>query len=237
VEHNIHQTHECSWCIRESEWYHQKLVVPIPCYKGFLVDFLILNSNLVISWPQINLWEKCSSYELIKEIIYPRQRIFFLLVTQLALFLSKIPIHQQSLTTSTTFLTLHNLLRGSSRSGPTQGDMSLCLASIDYLVEQASYFHLLTFCHFIHPCSINFPLVYHGQYLQGCSLSINDFGVFLLNQNIITCFINILIWILSIITVLGENKVLQWAQFPSQARYGQWTMIRFWEDSREHLVF
>jgi len=52
-----------------------------------------------------------------------------------------------------------------------------------------------------------FPRLYHGQYFQGCSLSVIGLVSFT-NQNIIVCFIITSHEVLSIITTLGENMVL-----------------------------
>ena len=55
TEDTIHKAHKCSWCICETKWYHYKLIMPIPCPDGCLMNVFILDSFLMVTKPQFNL--------------------------------------------------------------------------------------------------------------------------------------------------------------------------------------
>src|SRR6267154_1912057 len=78
AEDTIHKAHKCSWCICETKWYHYKLIMPIPCPEGCLMNVFILDSHLMVTRPQVNLGKYLCSSHLIKEVINPRKRIFIL---------------------------------------------------------------------------------------------------------------------------------------------------------------
>src|SRR5713226_4723266 len=78
AEDTIHKAHKCSRCIRETKRYHYKLIMPIPCPEGCLMNVFILDPYLMVTRPQVNLGKYPCSSHLIKEVINPRQRIFIL---------------------------------------------------------------------------------------------------------------------------------------------------------------
>ena len=57
---------------------HYKLIMPIPCPEGCLMNVFILDSYLMVTRPQVNLGKYLCSPHLIKEVIDPRERIFIL---------------------------------------------------------------------------------------------------------------------------------------------------------------
>ena len=70
VEDTIHKADKCRrWCICETKWYHYKLIIPIPCPEGCLMNVFILDSHLMVTRPQAILentfapliWSKRSS--------------------------------------------------------------------------------------------------------------------------------------------------------------------------------
>ena len=78
AEDTIHKAHKCSWCICETKWYHYKLIMPIPCSKGFLMNVFIIDSHPMVTRPQVNIGKYILSPHLIKEIINPMQSVFIL---------------------------------------------------------------------------------------------------------------------------------------------------------------
>ena len=69
---------KCSWCIGGTKWHHYKLIMSIPCPKGYLMNVLILDSHLMVTRPEVNLGKYLCSSHFIKEVINRRKRIFIL---------------------------------------------------------------------------------------------------------------------------------------------------------------
>ena len=78
VEDIVHKAHKCSWCICKIKWYHYKLIMPIPCPEGCLMNLFVLDPHLMVIRSQVNLGKYLCSSHLIKEVINPRKRIFIL---------------------------------------------------------------------------------------------------------------------------------------------------------------
>ena len=53
----IHETHDCSWCICETKWYHYKLIVSIPCSEGCLMNIFIFDSYLMVNHTSSLSWK------------------------------------------------------------------------------------------------------------------------------------------------------------------------------------
>src|SRR5512141_2738955 len=70
-KHFVHQVHEKGWGISESKRHNGTFEQTIPGRKGGLWCILLTDSKLVISGTEIYLGEKCSTFQLIKQIINP----------------------------------------------------------------------------------------------------------------------------------------------------------------------
>ena len=69
LEHPTHEIHECRRSIRQSEWHHCELEVPIPRLECCLRDVFLPNSQLMINSVEIYLGVDPRSSQLIKQII------------------------------------------------------------------------------------------------------------------------------------------------------------------------
>ena len=78
MEDGVHEPHEGSWGIRETEGHDGILVGTITSNEGHLRNVLLSDLDLMVTWPQIQLGEDGSTAQLIEQIIYPRNRVFVL---------------------------------------------------------------------------------------------------------------------------------------------------------------
>ncbi|KAJ0616414.1 hypothetical protein HanRHA438_Chr02g0088741 [Helianthus annuus] len=67
----IHEIHECGWCIGEPKRHHQELVMSITSPKRCLVYVFLLDLQLVIARPQVDLRKIACSLQLIEQIVDP----------------------------------------------------------------------------------------------------------------------------------------------------------------------
>src|SRR3954469_10422200 len=71
LEHSVHVIHKDSRSIGYPEWHNQKLIMTVSRPKSSLRYIRTLNSNLMISRPEVNLREHTCSFQLIQEVINP----------------------------------------------------------------------------------------------------------------------------------------------------------------------
>jgi hypothetical protein len=69
-EYTIHQVHEESWRIRQTEGHNYVLIKPILGDECCLRYVRRLDPELMITWPQIYLQEHTGASQLIKQILY-----------------------------------------------------------------------------------------------------------------------------------------------------------------------
>jgi hypothetical protein len=62
----VHEIHENGWCISQSKWYDQILMISVPGHKSCLWNVLLLDLNLVVSGSKIYLGKYFGSPDLIK---------------------------------------------------------------------------------------------------------------------------------------------------------------------------
>lgn len=78
LEYLIHQIHKSCWGIHEPKWHHQELAVTISGSEGCLLNVIFLNLQRVITRLKIYLGEELRSFDLIKQVINPWQRLLIL---------------------------------------------------------------------------------------------------------------------------------------------------------------
>ena len=71
----MQKINECRWSIRQSEWPHYELEMPIPRPERCLRDVYLPNSQLMVTGAENYLGVDSISSQLIKHIINPWQRV------------------------------------------------------------------------------------------------------------------------------------------------------------------
>ena len=76
LEDSVHKVHEHRWSIGQPKRHHQELIVTISCSESYLCHISFTDPDLMVTGPQVNLREHLSILQLVKQVIYPWQRIF-----------------------------------------------------------------------------------------------------------------------------------------------------------------
>ncbi|MFS8020003.1 hypothetical protein Hanom_Chr15g01410471 [Helianthus anomalus] len=78
LAHSVHVIHEDRWCIRQSEWHNQKLVMAVTSSECCFGDVLISDSHLMVSRSQINLRVIGRPLQLVEQVVNTWERITIL---------------------------------------------------------------------------------------------------------------------------------------------------------------
>jgi hypothetical protein len=78
IENVVHAILECRWCIGQSKWHDEELIISIVAPESSLRDILLSEFDLMISISDINLQKIHYSMQLIQNIIDPRDRVHVL---------------------------------------------------------------------------------------------------------------------------------------------------------------